>query len=217
MKKPVKDVFGFWQIKNASFSVKYQFPHLEGSSVIPDDLVAFSKRKKETAPENKAIHFYEYDEHFVNVFNSEKKLKAELDTLRKYKCVISPDFSVYRDMPLCMQVFQVYKNRAAGSYLAHNGIRVVPNVRWGTEETYDFAFESLYEWGIVAVGSYKAYSNRENAYYFEKGFIKMLDVLDPETVLCYGKLSSDIKNECNLRHIGIREYPVKSIVKARLQ
>lgn len=112
--------------------------------------------------------------------------------------------------------------------MEHNGIRVIPNIRWGDERTYDFAFEGLLQWGVVAVGVLGVYKNKDNAYYFEKGFraptlvllsflrgkkdarrgyMEMLRVIESETVLCYGKLSDGLKGECALRKINIKEYP----------
>lgn len=207
MKKPVKDVFGLWQIKGVLLSAEHQFPYIEGTSKLPKGLVPFTKRKKELHPEDKALHFYENDEKFINLFASQKKTTKELETFRKYRCVITPDFSVYRDLPLVMQMFQVYKSRAVGTFLQRNGIKIIPNIRWGDERTYDFAFEGLFQWGVVAVGVRGAYSNKDNAHYFEKGFLKMLEVIDPETVLCYGRLSTGLKNDCQLKKINIIEFP----------
>lgn len=51
---------------------------------------------------------------------------------------------------------------------------------------------------------------KESTYYFEKGFYKMLEVLEPETILCYGNLSESLKAECELRRIGIKTYQTKT-------
>jgi len=90
-----------------------------------------------------------------------------------------------------------------------NGIKVIPNVRWGDERTYEFAFDGIDKWGIVAVGVQGGYRDKENTEYFEQGFYKMLDVLEPETILCYGNLSDGLKSECNFRKITIKTYPTE--------
>ena len=205
-KKPVKDVFGFWKIKNADFVGKYEFPIINGTSEIPEALVLFTNCEKELKPENKAVHFYQYDENFVSCIDSEVKLTKKLKTLKKYQSVILPDYSVYRDMPLAQQIFQVYKSRAIGNFLMQNGIKIIPNVRWGDERTYEFAFDGIEKYGVIAVGIQGAYRDNKNEYFFEKGFYKMLDILDPESILCYGKLSNGLQSECNLRKINIIEY-----------
>lgn len=208
-KKPVKDVFGLWQIEflgKADFRGKYEIPYVHGTSQIPETLVPFSRCKKETDCSQKAVHFYEYDENFVSELESKRRFTKLLETFRKYKCVILPDFSVYRDLPFAVQINQVYKSRTAGAFLEYNGIKVIPNIRWGDERSYEFAFEGVEQWGIVAVGVQGAYRDKENAYFFDKGFLKMLDMIDPETVLCYGKLSAEMEFEAARRGINIKTY-----------
>lgn len=208
-KKPVNDVFGFWQIKGAELSGKYEIPVLHGTSKIPDDLVPFTDCENEKNPEQKAVHFYQFDEYFINSLESKTKLPKKLKILKKFQSVISPDYSVYRDMPLAQQIFQIYKNRSVGNFLMQNGIKIIPNVRWGDERSYDFAFDGIDKWGVVAVGIQGAYGSKDNSEYFERGFYKMLEVLEPETILCYGKLSNGLKSECNFRKINIKSYQTK--------
>lgn len=82
--------------------------------------------------ENVYIHFYMHDVTFRQVITNTKKY---LDRFRKYGDVISPDCSLYINMPLCLQIANTYMNRAIGVYLQNNGIKVIPNVRWGDERT----------------------------------------------------------------------------------
>ena len=82
-KKPVKDVFGFWQIKGADFSGKYEIPIVHGTSKIPESLVLFSACEKETETKNKSVHYYQLDENFVGCLSSEIKLTKKLDSFRK--------------------------------------------------------------------------------------------------------------------------------------
>ena len=211
-KKPVKDVFGLWQIEmleSGEFAGKYDFPLISGTSKVPEILIPFSMCAKELDTQNKAVHFYELDEKFVSCLDSKAKITKKLEIFKRYKCIILPDFSIYRDMPLSMQIFQTYKSRAVGAFLEHNGIKVIPNIRWGDERTYEFAFDGIEKWGVVAVGTLGAYGDKINTNYFENGFIKMLEELDPETVLCYGNISDGLKNECSLRKINVIIYPTE--------
>lgn len=208
-KKTVKDVFGFWQIKGSELSGKYEIPAIHGTSKVPDDLVPFTNCEKEKNQKQKAIHFYQFDECFVNCLESKTKLIKKLSTLKNFQSVITPDYSVYIDMPLSQQIFQIYKSRAVGNFLMQNEIKIIPNVRWGDERTYDFAFDGIDKWGLVAVGVQGAYKNKDNSEYFKKGFYKMLNVLEPETILCYGNLSNDLRIECNFRKINIKIYPTE--------
>ncbi len=209
-KKPVKDVFGFWQIKGTEVSGKYEIPVIHGTSKIPESLVLFSNCEKETETKNKAVHFYQLDENFISCLSSETKLTKKLKTFKRYQSIILPDYSVYRNMALAQQIFQIYKSRAVGNFLMQNGISIIPNVRWGDERTYEFAFNGIDKWGVVAVGVQGGYRDNDNTYYFEKGFYKMLEVLVPETILCYGNLSESLKAECEHRKIKIKTYQTET-------
>lgn len=216
-KKPVKDVFGLWLLKDAEFSGKYEFPVVHGTSRIPKKLVQFSKCEKESETQGKAVHFYELDEKFVSCLGNKRKLLKKIETFRRYESIILPDFSVYRDFPLAMQIFQVYKSRAVGNFLMQNGIKVIPNIRWGDERTYSFAFDGIEKYGVVSVGVQGAYRDSENERYFEKGFIKMLEAIEPETVLCYGNLSDAMKYECKRRLVNVKEYGTEISKRMKLR
>jgi len=64
-------------------------------------------------------------------------------------------------MPLAMQLWNAYRNRAVGYWLQSEGIKIVPNVRWGDERTYNFAFDGVPCGGTVAVSSHGCIKSRE--------------------------------------------------------
>ncbi len=53
-----------------------------------------------------------------------------IEMLRPYKAVLTPDFSMYIEMPLALQLFNTFRNRWCGAYFAEKGLRVVPTVSW---------------------------------------------------------------------------------------
>lgn len=57
-----------------------------------------------------------------------------------YKAVLSPDFSMYREMSPTIQHYNTFRNRFCGAYFASKGLRVIPTVSWGDEDTFDFCF-----------------------------------------------------------------------------
>ena len=79
-------------------------------------LIAFSKAIRSTDFDT-WIHFYEDDVAFERIWNTPNKY---LPIIKKFKGVITPDFSVYRDMPLVMQQWNIYRSRAIGLMLYHN-------------------------------------------------------------------------------------------------
>ncbi len=204
-KKPVKDMFNLWQIEGDTlFSGKYELPYIHGTDKVPSELIPFSKSKNINATKDKAIHFYEHDEKFKSSFTDQNKLNLLISTtFAKYQSIILPDFSVYRDFPLALQIFQTYMSRAAGSYLEKHGISVIPNIRWADERSYEFVFDGIRHKSLISVGVLGAYRNKKSQYYFEKGFYKMLEIIEPSKIITYGHLPNPIIFDCENSNIEI--------------
>lgn len=86
-------------------------------------------------------------------------------------------------MPLAMQIWNTYRNRVLAYWLQYNGVPIVPNVRWGDERTYAFAFEGLARGGTVAVSTNGCIRSKIDQYYFHKGLVAMIASLKPACIL----------------------------------
>ena len=113
--------------------------------------------------------------------------------------MITPDCSLYIDAPLCVQIANIYLNRAVGYYLSRQGIYVIPNIRWGDERTYNseflgekVAFQGVDKHSIVSIGTYGQIRTAESKRFFREGLLSMLDELEPEVVLVYGAMPKKI-------------------------
>ena len=184
-------------VETAFFDGKFEIPHIDAPEkiVIPKGMVPFSLRER-SQDKNDFICFYEHDKNFREILTNTEDL---VDELKRYPGIISPDCSLYIDAPLCVQIADIYLNRAVGYYLAHQGIYVIPNIRWGDERTYTdeylgekVAFQGVDKHSIVSVGTYGQIQSAESKRYFREGLIAMLDELEPEVVLVYGSMPDKI-------------------------
>lgn len=148
-------------------------------------------------PESFAVCEYENDDEFKELLINPKEY---VEKIRGYSGFITPDCSIYRDMPLAVQITNIYRNRAIGYYFQKQGIYVIPNVRWGDERTYTkkffpekIAFLGVEKKSIVAIGSYGQLKDRVNRFYFEAGLDAMMEELEPKVVLVYGSMPDGIK------------------------
>lgn len=189
----IDDGYSSYLVAEAVFVGKYQIPVLSKHEtiLIPKDMIPFDKRRK-VKDNDIAINFYMHDKTFKQVLTHTKKYTAELS---KFSQVISPDCSLYRDMPLCLQITNTYMNRAIGFYLEKNGIYVIPNVRWGDERSLEFCFDGLPTNDIVSISTYGCIKGYENKYYFKIGLREMLKVLKPQVVLVYGAMPDEVFSE----------------------
>ena len=178
---PRLDVFKSELVKNAQFSPIYEFPLVKPTAFVPDKAISFHSALKATN-HRQWVHFYIHDLHFERVWNNPKRY---LPMLARFEGVITPDFSLYRDMPLAMQIWNTYRNRALAYWLQSNGIAIVPNVRWGDERTYAFAFEGLPPGGSVAISTNGCIQNKLDRSYFQKGLAALVEKLKPATIINY--------------------------------
>jgi len=167
---------------NAIFSGTYDIPYIESSGIIPEKVITFSKCLKSKDYDCWVI-FYEDDRTFERLWNNPHKY---LPILGKFKGVVGPDFSLYGDYPIATQLFNVYRSRLITHWLKQNGINVIPNVRWSTEYSYDFCFDSLKKHDIVFVGTHGCFKRKADKDAFMKGFEQVIERIDPDIICIYG-------------------------------
>ena len=200
MIKKSSDVFKSYLFENVSYSGEFQIPILHSSKLLPNKMIPFSKASS-TKDFAQWVHFYEDDNNFLRVWNQPKKY---LPLLKKFYGVISPDFSVQRNMALFMKLDSIARGRVLGHWWQQNGIEVIPNVRFNGEETYKFAFDGLDKNSNFAVGSLGCIKNREERKYFVEGLRELMERLKPKNLVVYGaapkKIFEPYANETNILH-----------------
>ena len=189
----IDDGFDPVLLQGARFEPLMELPIIEKPRhfIIPSLMVPFSERNKVT-DENAALMFYEKDVHFAEVL---KQPEVFVEEFLKYRVIISPDCSLYRDAPFSNQLLNVYRRQIIGSFYQRKGCYVIPNVRWGDERTYTtkvlpykIAFLGVEKHSIISIGTYGCIQNRTDKYYFKAGLESMLETLEPEVVLVYGSM-----------------------------
>lgn len=188
-----KDVFNSFLVQNATYSGFYEIPSLKKSTHIPQKFIPFSNclRSKDF---DSHIMFYEDDFRFDRIWNSPDRY---VEVLKKFKGVISPDFSLYRNMPLSMQIWNTYRGKALAHYWQENGIDVIANVRFSDERSYSFCFDGIPKHGIVSVGTHGCIQKRVDQEFFKDGVQELINVLAPHTIIIYGALPEEISKVCD--------------------
>ena len=160
----------------------WQMPIIYNNDIVPDDLIGFnyagtSKQK------DLGIHFYLDDYQFERVWNCPERY---VDMFKEYDCILSPDFSLYSDMPLAMKVWNVYRSRLLGAYYQSNGIPVIPTISWAEKETCDFCFRGVPRESSLSISTIGVKQNKDAMRIWLEGVKEMLKVLNPKTILIYG-------------------------------
>ena len=129
------------------------------------------------------IHFYEHDESFERIWRNPLKY---LPNLKKFRGVILPDFSLYRDMPLAMQIWNIYRSRAIGSWLQREGVNIIVNIRYGDERTYRVCCDGVAENCVISIGTHGTMKNPVDRHYLLQGLETVVNRLHPSDIVIYG-------------------------------
>ncbi len=163
---------------------KYNMPLIkkQNLNISKIELWGISKAKSNDEENiNKTIHFFTYDWLFENTYSKPEKAMEKLD---QYYALLSPDFSLYTDMPLALQINNTFKNRLCGAYWQSLGKKVIPTIEWGDEQSYEFCFDGVETGSIVAVSTYAREDIKEK---YLPGYNKMLETIQPSAIICYGE------------------------------
>lgn len=175
----------------------YEMPTLERIDYFPTDLIGFNymltSENKETG-----IHFFVDDYQFERIWNSPYEY---LNKLSEYECALTPDFSLYMDMPMAMKIWNVYRSRMIGQIMQDYGIKVIPTVSWAEEATFEWCFDGIPKFSTVAISTVGVMNNDIAYQIFCAGADAMIKKLKPKNIICYGN-----KPDYDFGNINVRYY-----------
>ena len=161
----------------------FDIPTIQATDVIPEKLIGFNYART-SKDYNSCIHFFLDDYQFERCWNNPE---PNIEVLSKFKCCLTPDFSLFRDMPRAMMVWNVYRSRLFGQMCERAGLTVVPTIQYAGPESYDFCFDGLPKHSTVAISSVGCAKDPVATELFVRGFNEMVARIQPKTVLYYGK------------------------------
>ena len=143
------------------------------------------------------VHFFLDDYQFERVWNIPDKY---LTYLSRYKCVLSPDFSLFTDFPLAVQIWNHYRKHWLAAYWQERGITVIPSICWSDESSFEWCFDGEPKNSIVAVSDVGCRKSEVARNAFKNGYNEMLKRLNPSKILLYTK-SFNGEYEGNIKFI----------------
>lgn len=130
---------------------------------------------------DKIVHFFLDDYKFEVMW---KDPEPRIEKLKKYKAVLSPNYSIYTEMPLSLKVYNTFRSRWCGAFLQSKGIKVIPTVAWGEPNTFWFCFDGIEEGSGVAVSTLGV---RKEKALFMQGYNELIRKIKPKAIICYGE------------------------------
>lgn len=186
---------------------KYDIPGLYPTDYVPDKLIGFNYVMNTKPKNDTGVHFFLDDYQFERLWNNPEPY---IDKLSKWDCVLTPDFSLYTDMPKAMQIWNTYRSRLLGQIWQERGLEVIPTVSWSDEKSFEFCFDGLPSDATLAISTVGLGRDKKAKQLFDAGLKEMLNKLSPKMLLVVGE------HEINVPEgVAVKRYANERIAKLR--
>lgn len=162
------------------------YPQLSSYSGSVDfEAVAYSDRKRHDG-HNQAAHFFLDDYRFRDAvwYN----LEYTTYTLSKFDYLITPDLSLWRDLPTeFYNEKNVFRTRFIGAYWQMAGYKVIPTASWGGLSSFAYCFNGLPDDSVIAVSGM---GNRRDGNAYSRwcyGMRRLEQEKKPSLIMVYGR------------------------------
>lgn len=164
---------------------EYNIPAIQPVYELPeiDTWLEFEKAKRlRTKPAKTGVHFFEFDFKFECVWNFPDRYA---DTLSCYDAIITPDFSYYIDFPKALRIYNKYRMHWITAYWQERGLKMIPLIRVGYEEDWDWCFDGYPIGSIIAISTVTSGKSKELIDLGMRAYNEVLKRLEPKEVLIY--------------------------------
>lgn len=164
---------------------KYDIPEIEpyNGEINIDHWLGFNYVKKDYyCRKSVGVHFCLDDYQFETIWNHPTKY---IDNFRKCGILCSPDFSLYSDFPLAIQIYNHYRKHWLAKFYQDRGSIVIPTIAWSDESSYDWCFDGEPTHSVVAISSTGVLKSDECFDLFVKGTKEMVKRLQPTKIICF--------------------------------
>lgn len=145
-----------------------------------------SKKATVTDKKNGILSFYCWDDRLEGIwtkllFHTEKLMKET------YSVVITPNFSLFGDDPIAVQLWQLYRSRYVGRYFGEAGIKLIPDIQWTDERSLEWFLMGLPEKiGIAMQVQNMVLKTEQERKWFRDGWLEINKQIKPLWILVYG-------------------------------
>lgn len=161
---------------------KYGIPEIlpEHVDIGNPDVIGFNYAIGERKPGDKILHFFVDDYQFERVWLNPVKY---INLFRRFKAVCAPDFSIYTDFPAACSIFNHYRKHWLARYWQEHGIRVIPTICWGDDDSFDWCLDGEPVGGVVATSCIGCFKSKERTEEYWKCFTRAMKEVKPTKIL----------------------------------
>ncbi len=204
--KKVTDNFKASLVKGAKFTTEEEYPILDNTFIsdeLPKKIIPFDKSGEVKNRKEYYVCFYCADESFNRIYIYPKKFLKYLST---FAGVITPDWSIHEDLPIIKQKENMNKNLEIAYYYGSNGIKIIPNVRAGTDKIKEEYYSAFPKYSAVAIGTYGFIKTIEEQENFDACIEDIIFYLEPRDIIVYGAMPKRVFDKYVKHGVRFHQY-----------
>lgn len=174
----------FYEYDEERVEGRFEMPMLEPCDFVPDHMIGF-KYCNQSKDYGATIHFYLDDYQFERLWN---RPRDYINLISKFNGTLTPNFSIYYDMPEAIKIWNTYRSRLLGQMYQDYGFKVIPIVYWSDERSFDYCFDGLPENATLSINNISV-SGKKNEWskgLWDEGVKELIHRKHPKRILLYG-------------------------------
>lgn len=165
--------------------IKKQVIELDSLSLIPYHLTQPNDVKNQKC----GVHYFLDDYRFNDCYDSPEKAFRRICN---YAFTLTPDYSLYREMPVWRQIENIGKSRWCGAYWQSKGKTVIPTISWSGIANIEICTTGIEKGCVIALSTVGC---RNSKFDFLLGYDKVVKILEPASIICVGKPFEEISKD----------------------
>jgi len=208
-----RDVFNGRLLAGLTLVGPYEIPKIDPCMRVPDSLISFSEANALRKPDLETwVHFYEDDYKFIRLWNDPER---HFRRLARFAGVVSPDFSIYRNMPVAQKIAHTYRNQLLGARMQADGINVIANIRLSGRESIPYALAGAPRHSTVALGLNGCVQDRANRRHVMEEVRIVCDELAPTHLVVYGSAAYRVLDYPREQGIPVHVFPADTFARSQ--
>jgi hypothetical protein len=190
------DVSNFRLLDGLTLVGPHDIPKIGPCRLVPSKMIVFSEAMRMRRADPDAwVHFYEDDYRFQRLWRAPE---TYFPRLRSFAGVVSPDFSLYRNMPAADRIHNTHRNQLLGARLQTDGANVIANVRLSGRASIPYALAGAPRNSTIALGLHGCTKNKSNRRHVVEEIALICHELAPANLVAYGSAA-----------YGVLDYPLE--------
>lgn len=127
--------------------------------------------------------FYVDDQRFESIWNDAVSA-IEKFKQQGFEGLFEPDFSMWWEMPMVVQFWNIYRSRWCARYWQEAGLKIIPSLKWSEKSSYEAAIAGYPK--QLKLASFQCRTLGKNIQNSLKGLKFICDSISIESLLLYG-------------------------------